>query len=112
MRLPRVLADEHGHFAVLEITVDAGAHHFSLDPGFARFLLRQGVRAIFDAEGCNGAEGIGGTKVVALTAAAIVENARAAVLCFDGRKLVRDLSNRGVPINGFVSAIRAPSQGR
>ena len=50
VRLPRVLADEHGDLAVLEIAMVAGAEHLALHPEFAGFLLRQRVRAVLHTE--------------------------------------------------------------
>ncbi len=50
VRLPRVLADEDGHFAMLEVAVDAAAHHLSLHPGFAGLLLGQRIGAVLHPE--------------------------------------------------------------
>ena len=112
MGLPGVLADEHRHLAVLEIAMHAGAHHLALHPGLARLLLRQRVGAVAHAERLERAIGIGGAQVVALAAAAVVQDAFAAVLCLDGLQLRGDLAHGGVPVDALVAAVRATAQRR
>jgi hypothetical protein len=45
LRHPRVLADEHGHLAALELAASVRAAQPVLDPRFDRLLLGQRARA-------------------------------------------------------------------
>ncbi len=110
--LPGVLADEHGHLAVLEVAVDARAHHLALHPRLAGLLLRERVGAVLHAQGLERGVGISGAQVVSLAAAAVVQDALAAVAQTDGRQLLRDFANGRWPVDGFVGSVRAPSHRR
>ena len=83
VRLPRVLADEHRDFAMLEIAVDAATHHLALHPRFAGLLLGERIGAVLDAERLQRAVGVGRAEVIALAAAAVVQDRVAAVLVAD-----------------------------
>ena len=79
VRLPGVLADEDRDLAMLEIAVHAGAEHLALHPEFPGFLLRQRIGAELVTDRLQETVGVGAAEVVALSAAAVIENALAAV---------------------------------
>ncbi len=112
VRLPRVLADEDRDLAVLEVAVDAAAHHLALHPGFAGLLLRERVGAVLHSERLQRAVGVRATEVVALAAAAVKEDRLAAVARADVRELCGDLAQGGRPVDTLVAAVRAPAQRR
>src|SRR4029453_7644447 len=110
--LPRVLSDEHGHFAMLEIAVDAAAHHLPLHPRFAGLLLGERVGAVLHTERLQRVVGIGRPEVIALAAAPVIEDAFAAVLVPDALELGGDLPNGSGPVDALVAAVRAPAHWR
>ena len=52
------------------------------------------------------AVGVDAAEVIALAAAAVIQDALAAVPGLDGRELRGDLADRRVPVDGFVRAVR------
>src|SRR5207244_2126153 len=74
VRLPRVLADEQGDLAVLEIPAHRGAEHQAVHPGLAGFLLRDRARAELRTECAQRRRAVEAAEVVALAAAAVVED--------------------------------------
>ena len=112
MGLPGILADQDGHLAMLEVAVHAGTEHLALDPELAGLFLGQGVGAVLHPEGLQRAVAVGAAEVVALRAAAVVEDAFAAMPALDGEEFLRHLADRRVPVDGFVAAIGAPAHRR
>ena len=112
VRLPRILSDEHGHFAMLEVAVYAAAHHLPLHPGFPGLFLCERIGAVLHAERLQRAVGVGRSEVIALAAAAVVENAIAAVLVADALQPRGNLTNGSVPLDALIAAVRAPAHRR
>ena len=110
VRLPRVLADEHGHLAVLEIAVDAGAHHLPLHPCLAGLLLGERIGAELHPQRLERAVRVRGAEVVALVSPAVIEDALAAMLRADRRKLLRDFADGGGPVDPLVCSVGSPAQ--
>src|SRR5437773_2884147 len=71
VRLPRVLADEHGDFTVLEIAAHRRAEHQAVDPGFAGLLLGDCARPELRAERAQRRGAVEAAEMVSLTAAAV-----------------------------------------
>jgi hypothetical protein len=74
VRLPGVLADEQGDLAVLEVSADGRAEHEAVDPDLAGPVLGDGARAVLGAEGPERGRAVEAAQVVALAAAAVVED--------------------------------------
>ena len=79
LRHPRVLADEHRHLGVLELAAGVAAVEVGVDPRLAGLLLRQRVGAVARTERLQERAAVGAAEVVALAAAAVVEDLVAAV---------------------------------
>ena len=89
VRLPRVLADEHGDLGVLEVAAwcgSAAAEQLAVDPELAGLLLGERVRGVADAERGARRAAVAAAEVVALAAAAVVEDRVAAVGVADARR--------------------------
>src|SRR4030095_14228023 len=99
VRLPRVLADEHGDFTVLEIAPHRRAEHQAVDPRLASLLLRDRAGPEFHAEGALRRRAVEAAEVVALPAAAVVQDRLAAVGVPDGGQAVGDFGDGGVPVD-------------
>ncbi len=110
VRLPGVLAQEDRHLAVLEIGANAIAEQASVDPELPGLLLRQRVGAVARAECAPGRGGIGARQVIALSAAAVIEDARTGMTLAQRREAGRDLANGGIPVDGLEAAVVAPAQ--
>ncbi len=110
VRVPGVLADEHTHLAVLEVAPRVASQHAAAHPELAGLLLRQRVGAIGGAEhGARGAR-VRGRQVVALPAAAVVEDRRAAVRVAERREALRHLADGGLPVDGLEAPVGPPAQ--
>ena len=79
LRHPRVLADEHRHLGVLELAAGVPAVEVRVDPCLAGLLLRQRIRPVARADRLEERAAVGAAEVVALPAAAVVEDLVAAV---------------------------------
>src|SRR5215217_3061917 len=112
VRLPRVLADEDGDLGVLEVAAHDRAEHARVDEELARLLLREGAGAIDGTEGAQRCAAVAATEVVALSAAAVVQDAVATVVVAHCGELRRDLADRGLPIDLLERAVGAPPQWR
>ena len=98
---------------VLELTAGVAAVERVLDPTLAGLLLGQGARAVAGAERAQEGAAVGAAEVVALAAAAVVEDRLAPVLVADALEARGDLCDRGVPVDLFVAAVRpAPHRRR
>ena len=107
MGMPWILANEHRHFAMVEIAVDAASHHASLHPAFAGLFLRQGVGSVLHAQRRERAFGVGSAQMVALAGTAVVEDAFAAVFGLDGEELLSDFTDGAVPVDVLVGSVGA-----
>ena len=115
VRLPRVLAPEHGDLGVLVVArgVAAGAaEQLPVDPELAGLLLGERVRGVADAERSFGRGAVATAEVVPLPAAAVIEDLLAAVLRYDVGEAGRHFGDRGVPVDRFERAVVAAAQGR
>ena len=74
LRHPRVLADEHRHLGVLELPAGVAAVKVRVHPGLAGLLLCQGIGAVARAQRFEERAAIGAAEMVALPAAAVVED--------------------------------------
>src|SRR2546426_13795 len=99
VRLPRVLADEHGDFTVLEIAPDRRAEHQAVDPGFAGLLLRDRAGPELRPERAQRRRPVEPAEVISLTPAAVVEDRLAAVRVSHSRQPRGDFADRGVPVD-------------
>ncbi len=112
LRHPWVLADEHRHFGVLELPAGVPSVQVCIHPGFAGLLLRQRVGPVPRAERFEERAAVGTAEMIALPAAAVVEDLVPTVVVGDSPKPVGDLRNRGVPIDFLVTAVgAAPHRG-
>ena len=110
MRLVRVLADEDGDLAVLDVGPVRHAQHPADHPELAGLLLREGAGAVLDPERRLRRTGVGAAEVVPLPAAAVVEDRLAAVGVADRAEPLRDLGDRGVPVDLLERAVAAAAQ--
>ena len=111
LRHPRVLPDEHRHLGLLELTACVAAVQMRIDPRFARFLLRQRIGTVARPEGLQECAAIGSAQMVALPAAAIVEDLVSTVGVADVLESFGDLDNRCVPVDLLVASV-CPSSHR
>ena len=89
VRLPRVLAHEHRDLGVLVVAGRVAARpaeELTVDPELAGLLLRERVRRVDDAERARGRAAVAAAEVVALPAAAVIEDRLAAVRVADRRR--------------------------
>ena len=108
--VPRVLAEEHGDLRLVELAVGVGAEQVALHPRLARLLLGQRVGPPGDAERLAGRCPVGAAQVVALAAAAVVQDPVAAVLVDDPLEPGGDLGDRRVPVDLLVAAVLGAAQ--
>ena len=115
VRLPRVLAPEHADLGVLEVgrgVAARPAEQLAVDPELTGLLLGEGVRRVADAERRARRAAVPTAEVVALTAAAVEQDLVAAVLGDDVLEALRDLGDRGVPVDRLERAVGAAAQRR
>ena len=77
--VPRVLAEEDGAVGVVHVGCGVarhGAEELAVDPELAGLLLGERVGRVLHAEGLAGGAGVAAGQVVALPAAAVVEDRR------------------------------------
>ena len=111
VREPRVLAEEQRDLAVLEVAARVAAEHLRRDPELAGLLLRERARAdSTDPSSARVARAVRAGQVVALSAAAVVEDRLAAVRVADRREARGDLADRGVPVDLLEAAVGATAQ--
>ena len=112
LRHPRVLADEHRDLGMLEFAAGVPAVEVRIHPRLAGLLLRQRVGAVPGAKRLEEGAAVGAAEVVALAAAAVVEDLVPAVVLGDALEAHRDLGDRGVPVDLLVAAVRPATQRR
>jgi hypothetical protein len=112
VRLPRVLADEHRHFAVLKVAVHARAEHPAVHPELAGLLLRESVRTKLRAERFQCAVRISAPEMIPLTAPAVIKNRLSAVPGFHLEEALGDFGYRCVPVNCLEGSVVATPQRR
>ena len=108
VRLPRVLAPEHADLGVLEVgrgVTARTAEQLAVDPELTGLLLGECVRRVADAERRARRPAVPAAEVVALPAAAVEEDLVAAVLGDDVLEALRDLGDRGVPVDRLERAV-------
>ncbi len=105
LRHPRVLADEHRHFGVLEFPSGVAAVEVGVDPGLTRLLLRERIGAVVRAECLQEGTAVCATEMVALPAATVVEDLVAAVGVGDASEAGRNLDNGRVPVDLLVVTV-------
>src|SRR5215510_6278384 len=110
VRLPRILADEHGDFTMLEVAADGRAEHQPVDPRLAGLLLRDRARPELCAERAQRRGAVETPEVIALSAAAVVEDRLAAVRVAHGREPSGDFGHRGVPVDLLERTVCAAPQ--
>ena len=79
LRHPRVLADEHRHLGVFELAAGVTAVEVGVDPRLTGLLLRERVGAVVRTEHLEERAAVSAAEMVALPAAAVVEDLVAAV---------------------------------
>jgi hypothetical protein len=109
---PGILAEEDGDLAVLEVAAREGAGHLRRDPGLARLLLGERVRAMARADGRPQRTRIAGREMVALPAAPVVEDRLPAVQVADRSEPLRDLADRRAPVDRLEASVRPATKGR
>ena len=108
MRVPGILAEEHAAGGVLHVGGGVARHcaeELSVDPELAGFLLGERVRGVLHTEGLTGGSGVAAGQMVALAAAAVIEDRLTAVLVADLRQAGGDFANRRVPVDLLVGAV-------
>ncbi len=99
LRHPRVLADEQRHLGELELAARVGSVQAVLDPRLAGLLLRQRARSVTRSHRPQERAAVAAAEVVALAAAAVVEDRLAAVRVADRGAAFDDLGDRRVPVD-------------
>ena len=110
LRHPWILPDEDGYFGVLELAPRVAAVQVRIDPRFARLLLRQCTRPILRAQRFQECAAVGPAEMIALSAAAVVEDLVSAVGFADALEALGDLDNRGVPVDFLICSVGASAQ--
>ena len=112
VRLPGILAEKDRDLCVFEVAVGPAAEHSIGDPELAGFLLSEGVRPMANAQaGCRDTR-IGARQMIALAAAAVIEDRLAAVGVAHRTQLRSDLPDRCIPVDRLVAAVVATAHGR
>ncbi|COV84551.1 Uncharacterised protein [Mycobacterium tuberculosis] len=112
LRHPWVLPDEHRHLGVLELAARVTAVQLEVDPGFAGLLLRQRIRPVARPQCLQKGAAVGAAEVIALSAAAVVEDLVPAVGITDLFESLGNLDNRRVPVDLLVGAIGSAAHRR
>ena len=112
LRLPGVLADEDEDLGVLHVAAGVAAVEAGVDVELAGLLLRERARAKARAERAQDRAAVGPAEMVALAAAAVIEDRLSAVLVTYRCEPLRDLGDRGVPVDLLEAAVLAPAQRR
>jgi hypothetical protein len=112
VRMPGIFPQEQRHFAVLEVGARHGAEHAMADPELAGFLLRERARSIARVERAARSAGICAGQVIALSAAAVIEDRVAAEAIAHRCEAPGHLTDRGAPVDRLERAIGTPSQRR
>ena len=100
MRMPGILTNENGNFAVFEIAGSrVGAEHRGGDPGLTRFFLRQRVGTVAAAKRRDRGKTVCARQMIALSTAAVVHDFVATVLVSHRSEAVGYLMDRGFPVN-------------
>ena len=110
VRLPRVLAPEHGDLGVFVVAGGVTARlaeQLAVDPELARLLLSECVRVEPDAERSPRRRPVPAAEVVALSPAAVEHDLLAAVFVDDIAEAGGALGARRVPVDRFVGAVGA-----
>ena len=107
VRHPRVLADEQRNLGVLEVGAHDAAEHLAVHPELAGLLLRQRVRAVPAPERPHHRPAVGAAEMIALPAAAVVEDRLATVLVADRLQPGSNLGDRRLPVDLLVGAVGA-----
>ena len=108
VRVPGILAEEHPAGGVFHVGGGVARHRakkLSVDPELAGLLLGERVRGVLHAEGLAGGSGVAAGQVVALAAAAVIEDRLTAVLVADLRQAGGDFANRRVPVDLLKGAV-------
>src|SRR5579863_8207045 len=74
MRLPWVLADEHRHFAMLEVGVNPAAQHLAVHPNSPVFSWASAFERNRETQRTKRAVGIGSAELVSLPSAAVLRS--------------------------------------
>src|SRR5207302_1337725 len=105
VRLPWVLADEHRDLGVLDVAAHVAAEDLAVHPELAGLLLGERVGPV-RASDCGSRRGrVAAAKVIALPAAAVIEDCRSAVGVAHARESGGDFGDRRVPVDRFVAAV-------
>src|SRR5271154_176627 len=112
VRLPWILADENRDLGMLELGRGTPSGEAAFDPELAGFFLRERIGGIDGAERAARRGAVGAAQMIALPAAAIIENARATEFIAHAHQARGDLGDGGIPINFFEAAISAASHRR
>ena len=108
VRVPGILAEEHAAGGVLHVGGGVARHRaeeLSVDPELAGFFLGKRVRGVLHAESLTGGSGVAAGQMVALAAAAVIEDRLTAVLVADLRQTGGDFADRRVPVDLLVGAV-------
>ncbi len=96
---PRVLAGKERDLAVLEVAAQRRPEHLAHHEHLAGLLLRDRVRLEPNTECGQGRRPIGAAEMVALPAAAVVDDRLASMGVANRRQPLGDLANGGVPVD-------------
>ena len=107
---PRVLARKERDLAVLEVAAQRRAEHLAHHQHLAGLLLRDGVRLEPNTERALGRRAIGAAEMVALPAAAVVDDRLAAMGVANRRQPLGDLANGGVPVDLLEGSVGSSAQ--
>ena len=112
MRLPWILADEYRDLSLLIASAEARPEKHVIDPELAGLFLGQGVGAEYRSKRAPRRRTVTAAQMIALPAAAVIEDARAAVSVAHALEASRDLANSGVPVDFLEGAVWASTQRR
>ena len=107
---PRVLARKERDLAVLEVAAQRRPEHLAHHEHLAGLLLRDRVRLEPNTECGQGRRAIRAAEVVALPAAAVVDDRLASMGVANRRQPLGDLANGGVPVDLLERSVRSSTK--
>src|SRR5208282_3183366 len=112
MGLPWVLAHEYRDFSLLVRSAETCAKEHMVHPELAGLFLGQRVGAEYRSKRAARRRSVAPDEMITLPAAAVIENARAAISVAHLDQALGDLADGGVPADFLEAAVGAPPQRR
>src|SRR5271168_859658 len=112
MGLPWILADENSDLRMLVASAEARPEKFVVHPELAGLFLGERVGAVNRAKRAASRGAVTSAQMIALSAAAVIENARSAPLLAHPKEARGDLADSGVPVDFLEAAVGTAAKRR